>query len=337
MGMSARLAIAIVLVIAALPRIGGAQDLWSGPEEVIVAEFGSGPGQVGLDAGSVAEYDTFPDAILAADDGTLFVPDPVNERMLVRTVDGAISHFGSRDLSVADAAGWPGRQVVPFGTGVLVKSGRSLQLYDRAGALLATAQVDGELLGLAESDRCVVRRAGSPAAFDLLDGRLERRTTLTGEPPLLGEVAIAVEMRIDPERPEARPLRDLRLRTEGREIVVRDFASDVSSARGGLDGSVYLVHTAIDPDRSYRIEMPEGPASRLPIPNDVVAHVASDGSVANRLDLPPSEFDPVYVLDGFDDATPRRIVGGTVVDRNGNVYAFRRDATHYRVLKWTRR
>ena len=25
------------------------------------------------------------------------------------------------------------------------------------------------------------------------------------------------------------------------------------------------------------------------------------------------------------------------VDANGNVYAFRRDATHYRVLKWTRR
>jgi len=338
MGMMQRIAAVLALGVALAAAEASAQTTWTGPEEIFAADFGSGPTQVGLNAGSVAEYDEFPDTILVADDGTLLLPDPVNRRMVMVASGGAVSRFGPRDLGGVPETGWPGRELAPLGARIVVKTGSLLQIYGRDGSVAAArAGVDGEFVGVTSDGRIVLRRGGDPPIWDVFNDHLERAVSTTTEPTLAGAVSIERVPRLDPEHLERRAHLDLVLRAGGPEVRVRDVDGDVSAASAARDGSFYLVQPTIDRDRSYRIEMPDGPAARLPIPRDAVVHIGADGSLTGRVDLLASEFDTSYVLDGVEDAQPRRIVGGTTVDRDGNVYVFQRDATRYRVLKWTRR
>lgn len=344
-----------VLVMALLvPATAAfAQSGWDGPVELIAAEFGSGPTQIGRDAGSVPEYDRFPSQIFVAADGAVILADSINRRIVVITPGGGVSRFGPSGIDLRAADEWPGSgidaAILPDGATIVILYRGVLQRYAREGALLAThAGVDGMLAGRDADGRVAVERRGDPPVWDLYDDALERVGSTTRDPvtPVAPELEIIHRLVEEPAPVGHRRVRDLRIRAGTSEITVAAFPFDVQSVHIGADGATYLVLSLLDPGRTHRVQSADGELSQdLGVPFDRVLRIGPTGAIEASLDLPATEFEPVQVLGdpGFDppglpvDSQPTVVVGGTTVDASGNVYAFRRDATHYRVLKWTRR
>lgn len=349
--MSARVAVAIALLLHAAAAF--AQPGWDGPTQIFSAEFGPGPEQIGREAGSIVEYDRLPSQIFVADDGAVLLADSINQRVVVVPPGGGVSRFGSTGVDLRAGDEWPGSgneaAILPDGATIVILHGRVLQRYARDGALIATRSgVDGMLVGPDVEGRVAVQRGGAPPVWDLYDAALERVASTTTDPT--GHLAVELEtaLRIVEQPPPAAPrrVRDLRIRTGDREITVSDFPFDVDTASAGRDGAVSLVLSLLDPERTYRVQTADGSLSRnFGVPFDRVVRIGPSGAVEAFLDLPATEFEAVQVLgesgpDAPDlplDPQPIVVVGGTTVDANGNVYAFRRDATTYRLLKWTRR
>lgn len=342
------LAALLLSPIDALAQIG-----WDGPAEVFAAEFGSGPAQIGLDSGSLVEYDRFPDQIFVASDGAILLADSINRRVVVVRPGGEASRFGPSGIDLRPGDGWPGggvdAAILPDGATIVILHGRVLQRYARDGAPLATrASVDGVLAGRDADGRIAVLRPSAPPVWDLYDDALERVGSTTRDPVAPAEPEVASLHRLVEEAAPVgrRRVRDLQIRMGTREVTLSDFPFDVQSVHAGSDETLYLVLSLLDPARTYRVQSEDGEQSQnLGVPFDRVLCVGSSGTIEASLDLPATEFEPVQILaqpeadpTGLSlDSQPTVVVGGTTVDANGNVYAYRRDATHYRILKWTRR
>jgi hypothetical protein len=336
-----------------LPSPALAQPGWDGPVEIFASEFGTGPEQIGREAGSIAEYDRIPSQIFVASDGAVLLADSINRRLVVVTSGGVVSRFGPSGIDLRAGEDWPGSSVdaaiLPDGATIVILHGGVLQRYARDGALRATRSgVDGILAGRDADGHVVVLRPGAPPVWDRYDDALDPIESTTVDPvtPAAPEWDSVQRLVEEPAPVGRRRVRDLRIRADGREITVQDVSFDPQSAHVAADGAVHLVLSLLDPDRTYRVQSADGTQSRdLGVPFDRVLRIDANGDIEASLDLPATEFEALQVLGdpAFDppglpyDSQPTVIVGGTTVDANGNVYAFRRDATHYRVLKWTRR
>lgn len=330
-------------ICAALGVASSARADWTGPTELVGATWGAGPDQLGLGAGDVAEYDVFPSRVLVDADGTLVIPDPANDRIVVRRPDGSPrAAFGPSGLGNVERQEWP-NEVFLVGGSIVTKARLVLQRYDLDGALLAGAdKVDGVLAGISAQGRIVVRSAAASPSWTLFRDDLVADQVVASEPPLRGAFEIVDERRREPD-PGGAGTRDVSLTTirfPGAAVTLRDFRFGIDDVLRDGQGRIYVVTSDVDPAHTHTVHYVDGgPSSTVAVPHIVVLELAGDGSIAGRLDLPPDTWAPVVTANPGDmtEPQPTGTVGGVTLDAQGHVYHWIRDGQRYRILRWDRR